>query len=630
MGVQQPYMYDSGRRDSNLPEKEFDPKAVTRASWEVKPKKPKKKGPLVSFNRHPDAHAVPVGRTYNFRPMSDTTKWLIRWTRYLQLVLRALELIAAGGLLTLMILISKVPSLTAWILRIAPGVIVICSAYAILHLARPARARPPASSAAYQVFASITDLAILPFYAFGVVTVLRESSNWETIIEDKALLPIFIKSEYYGLLAAIGLHGVSLGISVYLALMFRRIVNMPPDMNPLESNLTSRTKHKRNKSSVASSYTAMSEDGKRLSTPLEDHRRSGAPYEDLSRPPSIPFMHTRSGSRDSFASSLRDSRGDLPSRQYQITPGNSPRNSATSSLAEQKRKSITKPAQRGSYAEIPVHNVDSPSYSRPSSAVSSQPINASPTRVTRFTESWYASESLISRTQHRQRAIDAKERTVVERSKAYEALNQRYGDDGSDSERENAMRPDDASDLEDDDGPINVMGNMHPNPLRLNPSPRKSLQGGNDSVPRQKTPFKFRNSEPVLAEMSSNRRSVSGSQDIADVQSAPAPALARRPTILGTWRRSKGDRTSSIQADDQFYSKPYGELKSATPPIPYGEEKKEVKGTVGRQVSSGNDYDLGSAANLGYRRKVSGRAAEEGMAGPPPAQRYSRYSVLDE
>lgn len=619
-------MYDSGRRDSNIPEKEFDPKAVTRASWEVKPKKPKKKGPLVSFNRHPDAHMVPSGRTYNFRPMSDTTKWLIRWSRYLQLALRALELIAGAGLLALMILISKVPSLTSWILRVAPGVIVICSAYAILHLARPARARPPASSAAYQVFASITDLAILPFYAFGAVTVLRESSNWDTIVENKDLLPIFIKSEYYGLLAAIGMHGVSLGISIYLALMFRRIVNMPPDMNPLESNLTSRTKHKRNKSSVASSYTVMSEESKRLSTPLEDHRSSGAPYEDLSRPPSIPFMHTRSGSRDSFASSKRDSRGDLPSRQYQITPGNSPRNSAAS-LTEQKRKSNTKPAQRGSYSEIPVHSMASPSSSRPSSAVNAQPTNASPTRVTRFTESWYASESLVSRTQHRQRAIDAKERTAVERSKAYEALNQRYGDDGSDSERENAMRPDDISDFEDDDGPIDVVGNMHPNPLRLNPSPSKIPQVV-ESVPRQKTPFKLRNSQPVLAEMSSNRRSVSGSQDIADAQSAPAPAPARRPTILGTWGRSKGDRTSSIQADEQFYSKPYGELKSATPPIMYGEEKKEAKGTAGRQVSSGNDYDLGSAANLGYRRKVSGRAAEEGMAGS--AQRYSRYSVLDE
>ncbi|RWA05903.1 hypothetical protein EKO27_g9204 [Xylaria grammica] len=629
MGVQQPYMYDSGRRDSRLPEKEFDPKAVTRASWEVKPKKPKKNGPLVAFGRHPDAHAVPSGRTYNFRPMSDTSKWLIRWTRYLQLVLRASELIAGAGLLTLMILISNVAPLAAWILRIAPGVIVLCSAYAILHLSRPARARPPASSAAYQLFAGTTDLAILAFYAFGAITVLKESGNWDTIVENKALLTIFIKSEYYGLVSAIGLHAISLGISIYLCLMFRRITNMPPDMNPLESNLTSRAKHKRNKSSIASSYTAMSESSKRLSTPLEDHRRSGAPYEDLSRPPSIPFMHTRMGSQDSFVSSKRDSRVDLPSRQYQITPGNSPRNSVASP-ADQKGKANPRMAQRGSYMEVALHETGSPS--RPSSILASQPTNASPTRVTKFTEAWYASESLINRTQQRQRAMNATERTAAERSKAYEALNQRYEDNESDSERENAMRPEDISDLEDDDDPINVVENMHPNPLRLNPLRTTPLRESGASAQRQETPFELRNSQPsqpILAEMSSNRRSisgsVSGSQDIADAQSAPTPA--RRPTILGGWRRSKGNRNSSIQADDQFYSKPYGELKSATPPIPYGVEK-EGRGTEGRQVSSGNDYDLGTATNLGYRRKVSGVAAEEGRAGP--TSRYSRYSVLNE
>ncbi|KAI0196083.1 hypothetical protein EV127DRAFT_381004 [Xylaria flabelliformis] len=625
MGAQQPYMYDAVRRDSQFPEKEFDPKAVTRASWEVKPKKPKKKGPLVSFNRHPDAHMVPTGRTYNFRPMSDTTKWMIRWTRYVQLGLRALELIAGAGLLVLMILISNVPALVAWILRIAPGVIVLCSGYAILHLSRPARARPPASSAAYQLFAGITDLAILPFYAFGAITVSKQSNDWDTIIGNKTLLPIFIESEYYGLISALGLHAVSLFISLYLGLMFKRIADMPPDMNPLESNLTSRAKHKRNKSSMASTSTAMSEDGKRLSTPLEDRRRSGAPYDDLSRPPSIPFMHTRSGSQGSFASSNRDSRVDLPSRQYQITPGNSPRNSVASP-ADQKRKSNPKLAQRGSYIEVPLHQTGSPSSSRPSSVANPEPVNVSPARMTKFTEAWYASESLINRTQQRQRAQNASERTAAERSRAYEALNQRYGDDESDSEEENAMRPEDVSDLEDDDDPINVSRNMHPSPLRLNPVPSTPPRDGG-STPRQKSTPKLRDSQqsqPVLIEMSPNRRSVSGSQDIADAQPAPAPA--RRPTILGGWARIKGNRNSSIQADDQFYSKPYGELKSATPPIPYGNEKEETKGSAGRQVSSGNDYDLGSGTNAGYRRKISGRAAEEGMAGP----RYSRYSVLNE
>ncbi|KAI1180715.1 hypothetical protein F4777DRAFT_259549 [Nemania sp. FL0916] len=666
MGAQQPYMYDSVYRDSRLPEKEFDPKAVTRASWEVKPKKPKKKGPLVSFGRHPDAHAIIPGRTYNFRPMSDATKAWIRWTRYLQLVLRAFELIAGAGLLTLMILISNVPSLTAWILRIAPGVIIICSAYAILHLARPARARPPGSSAAYQVFASITDLAILPFYAFGAITTLKASSSWETILADKALLPAFIESEYYALLTAIGLHGVSLGISIYLALMFRRIANMPPDMNPLESNLTSRSRkqHKRNKSSVASTVS-LTESQKRLSTPLEEHRRSGAPYEELSRPPSIPFMHTRSnGSRDSFASSKRDSRVDLPSRQYQITPGNSPRNSV---VEQQKRKSNPRPAQRGSYVEVPLHQTgDSPvSASRPKSTPNPQAMNASanasPTRVARFTEAWYASESLINRTQQRKRVMDAQERTTPttttntasERAKAYEALNQRYADDDSDSDRENsAMRPEeDVSDLEDEDedadGPINVMANMHPNPLRLNPHPY--------TPPRQKTPFRPRSyadsppalaDHPALAEMSPNRRSVSGSQDIADTATIPnsGSAPTRRLTVLTAWGRVKGgtgngNRASSIQADEAFYSKPYGELRSATPPIMYGSDKKELRPVGGkevvaqRQVSSGNDYDLGNgglSAGLGYRRKVSGRAAEEGLAGPGAMRGGSRYDVLDE
>lgn len=44
------------QEDSRSPFKPFDPKSVTRASWEPEPKKPKPKpnGPLLSFNRHPE------------------------------------------------------------------------------------------------------------------------------------------------------------------------------------------------------------------------------------------------------------------------------------------------------------------------------------------------------------------------------------------------------------------------------------------------------------------------------------------------------------------------------------------------------------------------------------------------
>lgn len=55
-GFDQPYLYDSDRRDSRTaPTRGFDPKAITRASWEPKPKEMSKKdGPLVSFNKHPE------------------------------------------------------------------------------------------------------------------------------------------------------------------------------------------------------------------------------------------------------------------------------------------------------------------------------------------------------------------------------------------------------------------------------------------------------------------------------------------------------------------------------------------------------------------------------------------------
>lgn len=51
-----PYMYNrfDSFDDARFPTSSFDPKAVTRSSWEPKPAKPKHEGPLVSFNRHPE------------------------------------------------------------------------------------------------------------------------------------------------------------------------------------------------------------------------------------------------------------------------------------------------------------------------------------------------------------------------------------------------------------------------------------------------------------------------------------------------------------------------------------------------------------------------------------------------
>ncbi|GKT50227.1 uncharacterized protein ColSpa_10408 [Colletotrichum spaethianum] len=549
--VHQPYLYNavSHDRDARFPEPKFDPKAVTRASWEPKPRKPKPEGPLVSFNRHPDPRM----------------KSWIRSIRFVQLGLRALELIGAAGLFALLILLTNIETLAGWVMRIT----------------RPAGGRSPASSTAYQLFASISDLGVMPLYAYGALNAHSSGDVWKMRLADQSLLEYFVPAVFYTFIGAGGLHLISLCISVWLGFMFRKITQMPPDMNPLEDHLTTRAKHKKNKSSVATSVSGDSE--KRMSTPLEDRRRSGAPYEDVSRPPSIPFQRTRAGS--DVSNFTRDSRTDLPYRQYQISPGNSPRNSAA--VSEYASMSAPRFSHRGSYAEVPLHetNAQPSRLSTPSAAVPQSP--GDPRNTGKFTETWFATDSLISRTQKRNRAMDAAAIAEQKRrsNKAYEALGQRYNADDSDSERdENDLA---GSDFENDPSP---------KPTGIQP-PRHS--------PRAKTPY-YSLEDTALSEVDLNSRRVSGTNDIAD----------ERPSSLApkAWPRN---RDSSIQPESDFYSKPYGELKPATPPVMIESN---------RQVSSGNDYEKKQYSSAYGRRNVSGKVAEEGFAGSKGG--YSRYSAI--
>ena len=376
---------------------------------------------------------------------------------------------------------------------------------------------------------------------------------------------------------------------------------MPPDMNPLEGHLTSRA-HKRNKSSVAT--TASYADS--------DKHLSVISQADLSRPPSIPFMHTRQGSQTSLAT--RDSRLDLPSRQYQIAPGNSPRNSATS--VDLKRMSAPpRSSNRNSYMDISLGDIGAhnsrpnSSYSRPGSSrpssgnVAHRPeqfpaAQTAQPRAAKFTEAWYASESLINRTQERTRALN--QMNAANKRRAYEALNQNY--DIADSDSENDENSLSRSQLAPEkDSPSDGNEGHHPNPLRSNPTA--------SSPPRRPyTPYNpLRNA--ALSEVNLNDRRVSGGQDIAD-EMAGNVAVGR-------------NRDSSIQPEN-FFSKPYGQLKPGTPPIMVGSN---------RQVSSGNDYDLGSgSAGVFGKRNVSGKIAEEGRAGAggQNQNRWSRYSALNE
>ncbi|RDL35740.1 Uncharacterized protein BP5553_06352 [Venustampulla echinocandica] len=424
MGARPPFLYDPIR------EKAFDPKAVTRASRTPKAPRPKQDGPLVSFNQHPDSFLILPYGNINASPMKRSIKKWIKWTRVLQLALRCFELLSAGGLLAMMIMVRGVEDSVGWALRIVPGIAILHTIYGIYHLSRKASGRTPASSMSYMLFAAFFDASILPFYAFGALAASTRQSSWKIILDDQSLTPTFAKVVFYCSTVGAGLHLISLIISIYLAVTFRRITSLPPDMNPLEDNLTSR--HKRNKSSM-STVTTMSE--KRLSTPLESKRSSGATYEDLSRPPSMPFFHTRTQSTNSSSTykstppPSRDSRNDLPSRQYQAV-SNSPR----SSVVDLKRASgygPPTPPKRASYQEIPLSETGSHRSSRP---------------VSDMAGGWYTSDSLSK----------PRTRSSSPRKGNYQPLHQQYGSED--------------------------LGVGLPNPLEANPpTPRHSYNINRDS-----------------------------------------------------------------------------------------------------------------------------------------------------
>jgi hypothetical protein len=441
---------------------------------------------------------------------------------------------------------------------------------------------------------------VLPLYAYGALTTRNKGIEWETTEQpaDPNVMKYMVPSVFYGLIGAGGLHLLSLTISLWLAVMFRRISLMPPDMNPLEANLTSRV-HKRNKSSVATTST-YSDNEKRPDSEL---------YDDHSRPPPVPFMHTRHGSDSSFGT--RDSHVNLPDRQYQVAAG------SRSSFTPQDVKRMSappSPLNRASYMEIPLGETNAkvsrpnsmysiPAEGRPSSgSVASHrpesftaPQTAQP-RSAKFTENWYASESLVNRTQQRKRL--QKQGNVADKLRNYESLR-----------HQNLDLPD--SDSENDENnnsgnynhhPSSPSSPNHPNPLRSNPTPASSPPAQR----RPRTPFS-RLRASILSEVQPNDRRVSG--DITD----------SKPHLKVEQQQRVGKRLSSIQHDESFYSKPYGDLKPGTPPVIIGGN---------RQVSSGHDYyesggDLGGVG----RRHVSGREAEEGMAGGETG-RWSRYGGL--
>ncbi|KAF7125767.1 hypothetical protein CNMCM5793_002060 [Aspergillus hiratsukae] len=274
----------------------FNPKAVTEASWTRPQPKPKQKGPYVSFDRHPDSYSNLPDGVSRWTPMSPSTKGRVLYGRKVQLGLRLLALLGALGSLFCAIVIKNVAVSIIWIIRVGPIVAILHTLYGTYHLCRSPVTRPAGSQASYMVFAATLDLGLVPYYVFSAYIAYKRITNnayhWSTLlsadasITDKIAHSTFILSIVNG-----SFHLISLCISVWLAIIFRHISQLPPDLNPLEDNLTARP-HKRNKSEISEKHLSRSTIAS--ATSMED------PLIGPAR--NVPFMHTRNKSSEDASS----------------------------------------------------------------------------------------------------------------------------------------------------------------------------------------------------------------------------------------------------------------------------------------------------------------------------------------
>lgn len=176
------------------------------------------------------------------------------------------------------------------------------------------------------IFAAMIDAGLLPFLAFSAYMAYNEHYTgiygWDTLFGVPLTTWYIVYTTFLLCVIQGGLLVLSLMLGIYLAILFRKIAKLPPDMNPLEPNLTSRP-HKRNKSEMTASDKHMSQ------ASLVPNKRISSTADPLIAPDRrIPFMHTRTDSADHFphlqSNSAQGSHTDLsrPKRLYQ-QPNNS-------------------------------------------------------------------------------------------------------------------------------------------------------------------------------------------------------------------------------------------------------------------------------------------------------------------
>ncbi|KAM3423641.1 hypothetical protein BST61_g1061 [Cercospora zeina] len=263
--VHQPYLYgqlESSRTSIAYPYSDFNPRAATQAHYQAfaeRAERQKKLSqqdgrPLINFNQHPDSYMVVKNPEVHHEPLPPSTKGKIIATRWIQFAFRVLQELGALGTLVCVICLKMVNDGPGWIIRIAPAWDVVISI-------------------SYHFFALFMDVGLIPFYVFIALYSNQnynmqptEKDRWTSFFNTNFATATVIYVTFISSIVVGGLHLISIILDIYLVIMFRKIANMPPDMNPLEDNLTGSSrrrsmkhKHKNSEMTISSVSSEMSE-----------------------------------------------------------------------------------------------------------------------------------------------------------------------------------------------------------------------------------------------------------------------------------------------------------------------------------------------------------------------------------
>ncbi|CCU74287.1 hypothetical protein BGHDH14_bgh03311 [Blumeria hordei DH14] len=340
-----PFLYDAPKSEGSCsPYHSFDPRAISRTSFQSTAPRPKVVGPLVSMEPNYN-HYNHLSRTSTkVKPMHSSVKKHVSYTQKTLLALRYCQLFCSCALFVIGLLANPIHKTAVWVIRIAIGVTIGHTIYALYHLSRKASGRIPASSASYSLFASLLDIASVAFFIYIAFFygIPPTHAKYSLLVILNVDIHVFYKMGLCSAAVGTCLYSVSSSLSLYLAVVFRKIAAMPPDMNPLEDNLTSR--HKRNKSSIATN-TFVTE--VRSSVLTGSKRSSGASYTKSNYLMGSKILQgePRVSYAPSDSTQLRNARQALPSQAGTGSPA----------PTELKRSSgsATSP-KKPSYIEVPL------------------------------------------------------------------------------------------------------------------------------------------------------------------------------------------------------------------------------------------------------------------------------------